>query len=156
MNLNATLIAQVLVFFGLVWFTMKFVWPPIAKALDERADKIAEGLAAAERGKSDFEQAEKKVAELLTDGRSQVAEMVANAEKRAAQIVEDAKVQAASEAARISAQAKADVEQEISRAREALREQVAALAVKGAEAILRHEVNEAQHAQMLSTLKQEL
>ena len=97
MNLNATLIAQVLVFFGLVWFTMKFVWPPIAKALDERADKIAEGLAAAERGKSDFEQAEKKVAELLTDGRSQVAEMVANAEKRAAQIVEDAKVQAASE-----------------------------------------------------------
>ena len=101
MNLNATLIAQVLVFFGLVWFTMKFVWPPIAKALDERADKIAEGLAAAERGKSDFEQAEKKVAELLTDGRSQVAEMVANAEKRAAQIVEDAKVQAASEAARI-------------------------------------------------------
>ena len=151
MNLNATLIAQVLVFFGLVWFTMKFVWPPIAKALDERADKIAEGLAAAERGKSDFEQAEKKVAELLTDGRSQV-----NAEKRAAQIVEDAKVQAASEAARISAQAKADVEQEINRAREALREQVAALAVKGAEAILRHEVNEAQHAQMLSTLKQEL
>ena len=156
MNLNATLIAQVLVFFGLVWFTMKFVWPPIAKALDERADKIAEGLAAAERGKSDFEQAEKKVAELLTDGRSQVAEMVANAEKRAAQIVEDAKVQAASEAARISAQAKADVEQEINRAREALREQVAALAVKGAEAILRLEVHEAQQAQMLSTLKQEL
>ena len=156
MNLNATLIAQIIVFFILVGFTMKYVWPPIAKALDERADKIAEGLAAAERGKSDFEQAEKKVAELLTEGRTQVAEMVANAEKRAAQIVEDAKVQAATEAARIAAQAKADVEQETNRAREALREQVAALAVKGAEAILRREVNESQHAQMLSTLKQEL
>ncbi|MDK4542117.1 F0F1 ATP synthase subunit B [Kingella kingae] len=156
MNLNATLIAQIIVFFILVGFTMKYVWPPIAKALDERADKIAEGLAAAERGKSDFEQAEKKVAELLTEGRTQVAEMVANAEKRAAQIVEDAKMQAATEAARIAAQAKADVEQETNRAREALREQVATLAVKGAEAILRHEVNESQHAQMLSALKQEL
>ena len=94
MNLNATLIAQLIVFFILVWFTMKYVWPPIAKALDERADKIAEGLAAAERGKSDFEQAEKKVAELLAEGRNQVSEMVANAEKRAAKIVEEAKEQA--------------------------------------------------------------
>ncbi|MDO4997955.1 MAG: F0F1 ATP synthase subunit B [Neisseria sp.] len=156
MNLNATLFAQLIVFFILVWFTMKFVWPPIAKALDERADKIAEGLAAAERGKSDFEQAEKKVAELLADGRNQVAEMVANAEKRAAQIVEEAKSQATAEAARISAQAKADVEQEANRAREALREQVAALAVKGAEAILRSEVNATKHAELLSNLKQEL
>ena len=156
MNLNATFIAQLIVFGILVWFTMKFVWPPIAKALDERADKIAEGLAAAERGKSDFEQAEKKVAELLTEGRSQVAEMVANAEKRAAQIVEEAKEAASVEAARITAQAKADVEQETNRAREALREQVAALAVKGAESILRREVDVAQHIQMLSTLKQEL
>ena len=82
MNLNATLIVQLIVFLILLWFTVKFVWPPIAKALDERRDKIAEGLAAAERGKSDFEQAEKKVAELLTDGRSQVGETVANAEKR--------------------------------------------------------------------------
>lgn len=156
MNLNSTLIAQIIVFFILVWFTMKFVWPPIAKALDERADKIAEGLAAAERGKSDFEQAEKKVAELLAEGRNQVAEMVANAEKRAAQIVEEAKSQASTEAARITAQAKADVEQETNRAREVLREQVAALAVKGAETILRREVDQAQHAQMLNTLKQEL
>ncbi len=156
MNINATLFAQLIVFFGLVWFTMKFVWPPIAKALDERADKIAEGLAAAERGKSDFEQAEKKVAELLSEGRNQVSEMIANAEKRAAQIVEEAKGQASTEAARITEQAKADVEQEANRAREALREQVAVLAVKGAEAILRREVNETQHAQLLSNLKQEL
>ena len=156
MNLNATLFAQLIVFFILVWFTMRFVWPPIAKALDERADKIAEGLAAAERGKSDFEQAEKKVAELLADGRNQVAERVANAEKRAAQIVEEAKNQASTEAARITAQAKADVEQEAHRAREALREQVAILAVKGAESILRSEVNPAKHAELLSNLKQEL
>ena len=156
MNLNATLIAQVLVFGILVWFTLKYVWPPIAKALDERADKIAEGLAAAERGKSDFEQAEKKVAELLADGRNQATELVANAEKRAAQIVEEAKNQASVEAARIAAQAKSDVEQETNRAREALREQVAALAVKGAEAILRNEVNAAKHADLLANLKQEL
>ena len=155
MNLNATLFAQLIVFGILVWFTMKYVWPPIAKALDERADKIAEG-SAAERGKSDFEQAEKKVAELLAEGRSQVAELVANAEKRAAQIVEDAKSQASAEAARITAQAKADVEQETNRARETLREQVAVLAVKGAEAILRSEVNAAKHADLLSNLKQEL
>ena len=156
MNLNATLIAQLIVFFILVWFTMKYVWPPIAKALDERADKIAEGLAAAERVKSDFEQAEKKVAELLADGRNQATELVANAEKRAAQIVEEAKNQASVEAARIAAQAKSDVEQETNRAREALREQVAALAVKGAEAILRSEVNAAKHADLLANLKQEL
>lgn len=156
MNLNATLIAQVIVFGILVWFVVKHVWPPIMQKLDERADKIAEGLAAAERGKSDFEQAEKKVAELLAEGRTQVAEMVANAEKRAAQIVEEAKDQATSEAARIAAQAKADVEQEVNRAREALREQVATLAVKGAESILRREVDQKQHAKMLSALKQEL
>ncbi len=156
MNLNATLFAQLIVFGILVWFTMKFVWPPIVKALDERAEKVAEGLAAAERGKSDFEQAEKRVAEILAEGRNQVTEMVANAEKRAAQIVEEAKKQAADEAARITAQAKADVVQEANRAREALREQVAALAVKGAESILRSEVDASRHAQMLANLKQEL
>ena len=156
MNINATLFAQIIVFFGLVWFTMKFVWPPIAKALDERAAKIAEGLAAAERGKSDFEQAEKKVAELLAEGRNQVSEMVANAEKRAAKIVEEAKEQATVEAVRITAQAKADAQQEMNRAREVLREQVAALAVKGAESILRSEVYTSKHAQLLSALKQEL
>lgn len=156
MNINATLIAQLIVFLILVWFSMKFVWPPIVKALDERADKIAEGLAAAERGKSDFEQAEKRVAEVLAEGRSQVTDMVANAEKRAAQIVEEAKQQANGEAARIMTQAKADVEQEANRAREALREHVAALAVKGAESILRAEVDASRHAQMLAGLKQEL
>lgn len=156
MNINATLIVQLIVFLILVWFTMKFVWPPIAKALDERAAKIAESLAAAERSKNDFEQAEKKVAELLANGRNQATELVANAEKRAAQIVEEAKAQASTEAARITAQAKADAEQEVVRAREVLREQVASLAVKGAESILRSEVDATKHAELLGALKQEL
>ena len=118
--------------------------------------KLPKAWAAAERGKNDFEQAEKKVAELLAEGRTQVAEMVANAEKRAAKIVEEAKEQASTEAARITAQAKADVEQEMVRAREILREQVASLAVKGAESILRDEVDVSKHAQLLGALKQEL
>lgn len=156
MNINATLIVQIIVFGILVWFTMRFVWPPIAEALDERAAKIAEGLAAAERGKSDFEQAEKRVAELLSEGRNQVTELIANAEKRAAQIIEDAKAQASVEAVRIADEAKAEIAQEALRARESLRDQVAILAVKGAEQILRGEVNVDKHAQMLGMLKQEL
>ena len=156
MNINATLFAQLIVFLILVVFTIKFVWPPIVKALDERANKIAEGLAAAERGKSDAEQAEKRVAETLAEGRQQVAELVTNADKRAAQIVEEARTQAQEEAARIVAQARAEVETETNRAREVLREQVGLLAVKGAEKILRREVDAAKHADILSTLKQEL
>ena len=156
MNINATLIAQLIVFGILVWFTMKFIWPPVIKALDERANKIAEGLAAAERGKSDFEQAEKRVAAILAEGRQQVAEMVANADKRAAEIMEAAKQQASDEAAKILAQARADVAQEANRAREALRNQVGILAVKGAEQILRREIDANVHSDLLGALKQEL
>ena len=156
MNINATLIAQLIVFGILVWFTMKFIWPPVIKALDERANKIAEGLAAAERGKSDFEQAEKRVAAMLAEGRQQVAEMVANADKRAAEIMEAAKQQASDEAAKILAQARADVAQEANRAREALRNQVGILAVKGAEQILRREIDANAHSDLLGALKQEL
>ncbi|MBQ9183938.1 MAG: F0F1 ATP synthase subunit B [Neisseriaceae bacterium] len=156
MNINATLIAQLIVFGILVWFTMKFIWPPVIRALDERANKIAEGLAAAERGKSDFEQAEKRVAAILAEGRQQVAEMVANADKRAAEIMEAAKQHASDEAAKILAQARADVAQEANRAREALRNQVGILAVKGAEQILRREIDANAHAELLGALKQEL
>lgn len=156
MNINATLIAQLIVFGILVWFTMKFIWPPVIKALDERANRIAEGLAAAERGKSDFEQAEKRVAAILAEGRQQVAEMVANADKRAAEIMEAAKQQASDEAAKILAQARADVAQEANRAREALRNQVGILAVKGAEQILRREIDANAHSDLLGALKQEL
>jgi F-type H+-transporting ATPase subunit b len=133
-NLNATLFVQFVVFFILAGFTMKFVWPPLMKALDERAERIANGLAAADRGKADL----------------------ADAEKRAAQIIDAAKATAAEEAARIVAAAQADAEQQVTRAREELRAQVAALAVQGAEQILKREVNPAVHADLLSKLSSEL
>ena len=156
MNLNATLFAQLVVFFILAWFTMKFVWPPIVKALDERAKKIADGLAAAERGKHDLELATKRSAESLREGKEKSAELLAQAEKRAAQIIDEAKAQAKVEADRIVAAGKADAEQEAVRIKEQLRESVASLAVAGAEKILRREIDASAHADMLNALKQEL
>ncbi|MDR2165920.1 MAG: F0F1 ATP synthase subunit B [Zoogloeaceae bacterium] len=156
MNLNSTLYAQLVVFFILAWFTMKFVWPPIVKALDERAKKVADGLAAAERGRHDLELATRRSVEALREGKEKSAEVLAQAERRAAQIVEEAKTQAKVEADRIVAGGKAEAEQEILRAREALRDQVAALAVAGAEKILRREINAKVHADLLSAIKQDL
>ena len=156
MNLNATLFAQIVVFFILAWFTMKFVWPPIMKALDERATKIAEGLAAAERGRQSFDLAAKHSAETMREGKEKVAEVIAQADKRALQIIEDAKVQARFEAEKIVAGAQAEIEQAAARAKEGLRERVAELAIAGAEKILRREVNASVHADMLSAIKQDL
>lgn len=156
MNLNATLFAQLVVFFILAWFTMQFVWPPIVKALDERAKKIADGLAAAERGKHDLELATKRSTEALREGREKSAELLAQAEKRAAQVIEEAKAAAKVEADRIVAGAKAEIEQEAVRAKEQLREQVAVLVVSGAEKILRREINAQAHADILAAIKQDL
>ena len=156
MNLNATLFAQLVVFFILAWFTMQFVWPPIVKALDERAKKIADGLAAAERGKHDLELATKRSTEALREGKEKAAELLAQAEKRAAQVIEEAKVTAKTEADRIVAGAKAEIDQEAVRAKEQLREQVSALVVSGAEKILRREINAQAHADILATIKQDL
>ncbi len=156
MNLNATLFAQLVVFFILAWFTMKFVWPPIVKALDERAKKIADGLAAGERGKHDLELATKRSADALREGKEKSADLLAQAEKRAAQIVDEAKAAAKVEAERIVAAGKADAEQEAVRAKEQLRESVAALAVAGAEKILRREINAQAHADILAAIKQDL
>lgn len=156
MNLNATLVAQIVVFFILAWFTMKFVWPPIMKALDERATKIADGLAAAERGKQSLDLAAKRSAETVREGKEKVAEVLAQADKRALQIIEDAKVQAKIEADKIFAGAQAEIEQEAARVKEDLRERVAELAVAGAEKILRREIDVAAHAEMLASIKQEL
>ena len=156
MNLNATLFAQAIVFAILVWFTMKFVWPPIAKALDERAQKISEGLAAAEKAKVELAVANKRVEEELSKSRNESAARLADAERRAQQIIEEAKARANEEAAKIVAAAKAEADQQIVKAREALREQVANLAVKGAEQILQREVNAGVHAELLSRLKTEL
>ena len=156
MNLNATLFAQFVVFFILAWFTMKFVWPPLMKALDERAEKIANGLAAADRAKTEMAAAEKRAQAELTSARDEGQKRIADAEKRAQGIIEDAKKGASDEAARIIAQAKADAEQQVTRARDELRAQVAGLAVKGAEQILKREVNATAHADLLNQLKTEL
>jgi F-type H+-transporting ATPase subunit b len=156
LSINATLIVQMIVFAILVWFTMKFVWPPITAALDERAKKIADGLSAADKAKSELAVANKKVEAQLSAARDDAAKRLADAERLAQQMVEDAKGRASEEAAKIIASARAEAEQESVKAREALREQVAGLAVKGAEAILRKEVNASVHAELLGRLKAEL
>ncbi len=156
MYLNATLLAQVTVFIILALFTMKFVWPPIVKALDERASKIADGLAAAERGRQSLDLAAKRSADTLREGKDKVAEIVIQAEGRALQIIEEAKAQARLEAEKVVAAAKAEIEQEALRAKETLRERVAELAVSGAEKILRREINASAHADMLAAIKQDL
>ena len=156
MNINATLFLQAVVFAILVWFTMKFVWPPITKALDERALKIADGLAAADKAKSELSSASKRVESELATSRTETAARLADAERRGQAIVEEAKAKATEEGQKIIAAAKADAEQQSIKAREALREQVAILAVKGAEQILRKEVNAGIHADLLGRLKTEL
>ncbi len=156
MNINATLWIQWIPFAILAFVTAKFIWPPIAKALDERAAKIADGLAAADRAKTELASANKAVEAQLAQTRTDSTKLLGDAEKRAAAIVEEAKKRAQDEAAKIVAQAKADADQQVVRAREALREQVAVLAVKGAEQILQKEVNAGVHADLLTRLKQEL
>ena len=156
MNINATLFLQAIVFAILVWFTMKFVWPPITKALDERAQKIAEGLAAADKARSELSSANKRVEEELAKSRTDTASRMADAERRGQTIVAEAKAKATDEANKIIAAAQADAQQQIAKARDALRDQVAALAVKGAEQILRKEVNAGVHADLLGRLKTEL
>jgi F-type H+-transporting ATPase subunit b len=156
MSINATLIFQLIVFAILVWFTMRFIWPPITAALDERAKKIAEGLSAADKAKADLAAANTRVEQQLSAARDDAARRLADAERLAQQMVEEAKGRASEEAAKIIAAARAEAEQESMKAREVLREQVAGLAVKGAEAILKREVNAGVHAELLSRLKTEL
>jgi F-type H+-transporting ATPase subunit b len=156
LSINATLIIQMIVFAILVWFTMKFIWPPITAALDERAKKIADGLSAADKAKAELSNANKRVEEQLSAARNDAAQRLADAERLAQSMVEEAKGRANDEGAKIIAAAKAEAEQEATKAREALREQVAALAVKGAESILKREVNAGVHAELLNRLKAEL
>ncbi|MBS0316627.1 MAG: F0F1 ATP synthase subunit B [Proteobacteria bacterium] len=156
MSINATLFLQIVVFAILVWFTMKFVWPPIAAALDERAKKVADGLAAAEKARTELSFANKRVEEELAKSRNDSAARLADADRRAQAMVEEAKARAADEGGKIIAAAKVEADQQAVKAREALREQVAALAVKGAEQILRREVDARVHADLLDRLKTEL
>ena len=156
MNINGTLVAQAIVFALLVLFTMKFVWPPIAAALDERASKIADGLSAADKAKAELSTANKRVEAELAKSRAETTARLADAERRGQAIVEEAKAKATEEGNKIVAAAKVEAQQQALRARESLREQVAVLAVKGAEQILRKEVNAGVHADLLGRLKAEL
>lgn len=156
MNLNSTMFVQAIVFLILALSIAKFIWPPMMAALDARAKKIADGLAAADQGKLAMAAAEKRVQAELAGARDEGQKRIADAEKRAVMVADEIKANANAEAARIIAQAKADAEQQVTRAREELRAQVAGLAVKGAEQILKREVNAAAHADLLSQLATEL
>lgn len=156
MSINATLIGQAIWFAVFIWITMKFVWPPLQKAMADRQKQIADGLAAAERGKQEQEIAAKRSADALREAKEKASEVIAAAEKRAQQIVEDAKGQAKVEADKVLAGGKAEIDQEVERAKQQLRERVAELAVAGAEKILKKEINAAAHADILGSLKQGL
>jgi F-type H+-transporting ATPase subunit b len=156
MNMNLTLIGQSITFAIFVWFCMKFVWPPIVNALEARKKQIADGLAAADRGKHELELAARRASESLHEAKQKSAEIIAQAEKRATQMIEEAKNAAKEEGERMIAAAKAEIEQESHRAREALRGDVAALVVAGAGKILRREVNPQAHADLLEAIKNEL
>ena len=156
MNLNATLFFQMIVFFVLAWVTMKFIWPPLTRAMDDRRQKIADGLAAAEKGKADLAQAQARINLIEANAKADNHARVVEAEKQAAAIIDQARRDAESEKARILAQAQQDAAQEVQRARESLRADVAVLAIKGAEQILRREVDAAAHAELLDELKAQL
>lgn len=156
MNLNATLLAQTITFFLFAWFTMKLVWPPIMKAVDERRQKIADGLALAEKGHKDIELAQAEAKKILRDTREQATSIVEQANRRHAEIVDAAAADARKEAERIVAGAKAEVHQEVERAREQLRTQVGVLAVNAAEKILQRGIDATVHADLVNKLAQEL
>ncbi|HBS26395.1 MAG TPA: F0F1 ATP synthase subunit B [Gammaproteobacteria bacterium] len=152
MNINLTLIGQTITFFLFVWFCMKFVWPPLINALQERKEKIAEGLAAADRGKHEQELAEQRVVEKLKEAKAQASEILGKAERRASEIVEEAKTTAVEESDRIKVSAQADIDQEINRAKESLRKDVSGIALAGAEKILGREINADAHSAVLDDL----
>ena len=156
MSITSTLIIQLIVFLLLVWFTMSKIWPPIAAALDERAAKIREGLSAADKAKADLAAANQRVEKELSAARNDAAQRLADAERLAQSMIEEAKGKANEEGAKIVAAARSEAEQEAIKAREALRDQVASLAVKGAEQILRREVDAKAHADLLGQLKADL
>lgn len=156
MDINLSLLGQAITFAILVWFTMKFVWPPLTNMLDERAARIADGLAAADRAKLDLELAGKQSVEKLREAKAQSAQIVAQAQKRATHLIEEAKAQAKTEADKIKTMAEAELAQEVVRAKEALRKEVAHLVVVGAEQILRQEVDLKRHAELLANLEAEL
>ena len=156
MNINLTLLGQMGTFFVLVWVTMKYIWPPIMKAMADRQQTIADGLAAAERGRKEQELAEVRVTEVIKEARDRAADIIVSAEKRSTQLVEEAKDTAKVEGERILSSARSEIDQQINRARETLRGQVAALTVSGAGQILGREIDDQAHVKLLDELVAEL
>ncbi len=156
MNLNFTMVAEIIVFGLFIWFCWKFIWPPLLRAIETRQKTIADGLAEAERGRSSLADAQKQTEVILKEARGRAQEILAVAEKSASQRIEESKSQAKSEGERLVTAAKAQIDQEVQSAKQQLREQVATLAVSGAEKILRREVDAKAHAAMLNQLKAQL
>jgi F-type H+-transporting ATPase subunit b len=156
MNINLTLVAQAVVFAAFIWFTVKFVWPHMLRAIETRQKVIADGLAAAEQGKRSLESSTRQAQDAINEARSRAADILAQAEKRGAQLVDEARTAAKEEGNREKLAAKAEIAQEVSRAREQLRDQVASLAVAGAEKILRREVDAKAHAHLLDSIRKQL
>lgn len=152
MSINLTLIGQMITFMLLVWFTMKYIWPPLMESLEERKKKIAEGLAAAERGRHDRDLAEKRATEILKDAKNQAAEIVNLAQKRASELVEESKQDAKAEGTRLLAAAQADIEHQVQQVKDSLRQQVSELAISAAEQILQKEVDRKAHADMIKSV----
>jgi len=156
MNINLSLLAQAIAFGLFIWITKKWIWPLLLTKIEERQKQIADGLAAGEQGRKSLEVSSKQAEQAIQEARGRAAEIITQAEKRDAQMIDAAKVAAKAEGDREKAAAKADIQQEASRAREQLREQVAALAVAGAEKILRREVDAKAHADLLDGIKKQL
>ena len=156
MNINFTLISQALAFSIFIWFTVRYVWPPLLRAIEDRQKTIADGLAAGERGKHDLELASQRSAEVLKEAKQRAAEIVVQAEKRASEIVDTAKVAAKEEGDRIIIGAKAEIEHEMFSAKETLRQHTADLALAGAAKILRREVDAKTHADLLANIEEDL
>ncbi len=156
MDINLTLVVQMLVFGAFVWFTMKFVWPPLVKALDERQAKIADGLAAAERGRRELELAQHRVKDEMKQAKVQASEVIDKANRRAASIIDEAKDNARQEAQQLAKVANEHISQEVNRAKDTLRKQVAALAVAGAEKILAREIDEKMNHSLVDNLIEEI
>jgi F-type H+-transporting ATPase subunit b len=156
MNINFTLVMQAAAFAAFIWFTAKFVWPPLMRAIETRQKQIADGLAAGEQGRQSLANTEKRIADMMSESKARSSEIIAQGEKLKTETIEAAKAQAKAEAERILAGAKAEIEQEVMRAKEALRNQVADLAVAGASKILKREVDAKAHADLLAAIRQQL
>jgi F-type H+-transporting ATPase subunit b len=156
MDINFTLLMQAAAFAAFIWFTAKFVWPPLMRAIDSRQQQIADGIAAGEQGKQSLASAEKRIADMLAEAKARSSEIIAQGDKLKSETIEAAKADAKAEAERILTAAKAEIQQEVARAKETLRDQVADLAVAGAEKILKREVDAKAHADLLASIRQQL